>query len=158
MTAHASGWSTLQQVVLGTQLLSTLAMFGLIWFVQLVHYPLFRRIPPDTFVAYETEHANRTGYLAFPLMFAELLSALALLVPRLRPFTIPASQAIAGAALVGVLWASTVFLQIPLHNRLHRAYDPAAIQRLIAGNWLRTAAWTARAVLTISWTLRLLSS
>ena len=155
MTTHAATLSPLQAIVLGTQLVSTLAMFGLIWFVQLVHYPLFQRIPPDAFIAYETEHANRTGFIAFPLMFAELLSALALLAPTLRPAAIPFAQALCGAALVGLLWASTVFVQIPLHNRLHQAHNPAIIQRLIASNWLRTAAWTARAILVILWTTNL---
>ncbi|HLI76284.1 MAG TPA: hypothetical protein VKV02_05005 [Acidobacteriaceae bacterium] len=152
MPAMHAALTTPQAIVLGTQLVSTLTMFGLIWFVQLVHYPLFLRVPPEAFIAYETEHANRTGVLVFPFMLAELLSALALLIPKLRPATIPASQALIGAALVGVLWASTVFVQIPLHNRLHQAHNPATIRRLINSNWLRTAAWTARTTLLVTWT------
>ena len=147
--------ATRQLAVLTTQLISTLALLGLIWFVQLVHYPLFQRVPPAAFVAYETEHADRISYLVFPLMFAELLSALALLLPGIRPPQISLSRALVGATMVGLIWASTVFLQIPLHNRLHQGYDAPTIQRLVATNWLRTSIWSARAALVLYWFLHL---
>ena len=140
-----------QRTVLGTQLLSTLALFGLIWFVQLVHYPLFLRIAPADFPAFEAEHATRTGWIAGPLMVAEFLSALLLLLRSVRPAQIPAAQAWLGAALVGILWLSTFFVQVPLHNQLHQGFQPAVIQRLVATNWLRTAAWTVRAALIVFW-------
>ncbi len=133
------------------QLLATLAMFGLIWFVQIVHYPLFLMVPAGQFPAYEAAHANRTGYVVGPLMLAELAAAGLLLLPGWRPSAIPAAEAWAGAALVGVIWLSTGLVQVPLHNRLHVAYSAELIRRLVATNWIRTAAWTARAVLLVRW-------
>ena len=147
--------SPLTETIFAAQILSTLALFGLIWLVQIVHYPLFLRLAPATFAAHEAEHATRTGYVAAPLMLAELVSSLLLLNPHLRPPQISSTQAILGATLVAILWASTFFLQIPLHNRLHRGYDRHTIQRLITTNWLRTAAWTARAALALHWILNL---
>lgn len=145
----------LRRGVFGAQLASTLAMFGLIWFVQLVHYPLFLRADPHTFAAFEAEHATRTGWIAAPLMVTELLSSLCLLRGSLRPESVSRNEALLGLALVAVLWGSTVFLQIPLHNQLHRGYDRPAIQRLVAGNWVRTIAWTLRAILITLWAARL---
>lgn len=134
---------------------STLAMTGLIWFVQRVHYPLFLRADPATFVAFETEHANRVTAIAFPLMSVELGTGVLMLWPHLRPGPIPQSQALLALALTLLTWASTVFLQIPLHNRLHRGFSRRTIERLVATNWLRTAAWTAHALLFGLWFMHL---
>ncbi len=139
------------RVLFLTQALTTLAMFGLIWFVQVVHYPLFLTIGESGFLAYETNHATRTGWIAAPLMTAELLSALLLLLPQLRPVFISRSSAEFGAWLVVLLWLSTGLLQVPLHNRLHRKHHLATIRKLIHSNWLRTVLWTARAGLILAW-------
>ena len=133
------------------QLASTLAMFGLIWFVQVVHYPLFAAVGPEHFPAYEAAHANRTTYVVAPLMLLELGTALALLLPSLRPASVSRESAWLGAALVGLIWASTAFVQVPLHNRLHAGYSAEVIGRLVTTNWVRTAAWTWRAGLVLGW-------
>ncbi len=138
-------------------LFSTFALFGLIWFVQIVHYPLHRLVAPAEFPRYEAEHADRTGYVAAPLMILELGTALALLLPRWRPAFIPARDAWLGAALVALLWLTTFAIQVPLHNRLHRAHNPAAIARLIRTNWIRTLLWSARSVLLLLWLGRALA-
>ena len=47
------------------------------------------------------------------------------------------------AALVAVAWVATFALAVPLHDRLQAAGpDPALFGRLVATNWVRTAAWT----------------
>ncbi len=142
------------RLLLTLQIGSTLALFGLIWFVQIVHYPLHALVGPAEFPRYEAEHANRTGYVAAPLMLLELATAAALLIPRYRPATIPATQAWLGLALVAGLWLCTFLIQVPLHNRLHHTHDRKAIHQLIRTNWLRTALWTARTVLVLGWMAR----
>ncbi len=149
---------TSAHVIFVVQCASTLGLVGLIWFVQVVHYPLFQRIRPADFVPYEAEHATRTGYVVAPLMLAELLSASLFLLHRFRPLGISTAEARLGAALVSLIWCSTAFLQIPLHNKLHRGFDRVSIQRLITSNWIRTTAWTARAILISSWLFGLLRS
>ncbi len=139
------------RLLLPLQVLSTLAMFGLIWFVQVVHYPLFLQVGVENFPAYEAAHADRTTYVVAPLMLIELATAGLLLLPGLRPGMISAWQAWAGAALVGVIWLSTAFLQVPLHNQLHAGYSADVIGKLVATNWIRTIAWSARAVLVLRW-------
>ena len=133
------------------QLSSTLALFGLIWFVQIVHYPLHALVSPADFPHYEAEHARRTGYVAAPLMILELATAAAMLLPHLRPSHIPATQAWLGFGLVALLWLSTFAVQVPLHNRLHRAHDLGAIHQLIRTNLVRTLLWSLRAALVLYW-------
>jgi hypothetical protein len=133
------------------QYAATLFMTGLIWFVQIVHYPLFGTIhantSPDVFRTYENRHANRTGWVVFPPMAVELLTAFAALLPGLRPTFFSQPAATASAIMVVLIWASTGLLQVPLHNRLAAHPSALTIHHLVRSNWLRTALWSARAIL-----------
>ena len=141
-------------IVLLLQLLTTLAMFGLIWFVQVVHYPLFVRVGEPGFCDYAGLHATRTTYVVAPLMLVELVTAGCLLFPAFRLPAIASSQAWAGAVLVAIIWVSTALLQVPLHNRLQVAFSREDAGRLAATNWIRTVGWTLRAGLVLYWVWR----
>ena len=127
---------------------ATWAMTGLIWFVQVVHYPLLSRLGEAYFLPYHRAHCERTGLVVGPLMLVELGTAVVLawlLVTTPGPAR---TAAWAGLGLLGILWASTALVQIPQHNRLAAlGPDPATLAALVRGNWRRTAAWTLRAVL-----------
>ncbi len=133
--------------ILLIQVASTLAMVGLIWFVQIVHYPLYSRVGEAAFARYEAEHNRLTSWVVVPLMLAELATALLLL--GWPPAGIAFTPAIIGLVLVLAIWLITFTVQVPQHAALVQAYDPAVQQRLVAGNWLRTVAWTARGLLVL---------
>jgi hypothetical protein len=80
---------------------TTLALCGLIWFVQLVHDLLFALLGRCRFGDYEREHARLTGWVVGPLMIGEKVSALLLLI-----------------------WLSTAGLQVPKHRRLTTGSRP----------------------------------
>ena len=126
---------------------STLAMTGLIWFVQLVHYPLFHYASADDFTAFASAHQRRTTWVVAPLMVLEATTAL-LLAAGLAP---PASRApaLAGLGLLLVIWLSTALIQVPLHRRLLGGYDIHSARRLVRTNWIRTIGWSARSVLVL---------
>lgn len=126
---------------------ATLTMFGVILVVQVVHYPLFGKVGAASFAAYEAGHTRLITYVVFPPMVLELLTALALVV--WRPLGLPGWQVWTGLALVGVIWLSTALLQVPLHQTLGAGFDAAAHRRLVTTNWIRTAAWSARAALVL---------
>jgi hypothetical protein len=128
---------------------ATLAMAGLIWFVQVVHYPLMARVDAAGFAGYERSHARRTTWVVAPLMLVE--AGLALLFVVRPPANVPVAQAWIGVGLVALLWASTAALQVPLHHRLARGFDQEAHRRLVASNWIRTAAWSVRGALALLW-------
>lgn len=123
---------------------ATVAMAGLVWFVQLVHYPLFAHVGRDGFARYELEHTRRTTWLVAPLMLVEAATALALLAAD------PSALTVAGAALLGVVWLSTALVQVPLHGRLERGFDAGAHRRLVRSNAVRTSAWTGRAAIALA--------
>jgi hypothetical protein len=124
---------------------ATWFLCGLIWFVQVVHYPAFCDVGAVAFPPYHARHARRTTAVVVGPMVVELATAL-LLAARPTPWMSPAA-AWGGLALVAVVWASTFALQVPMHRRLGVAFADTAHRRLCATNWIRTAAWTARAIL-----------
>lgn len=128
-------------------LASTLFMAGVIWFVQVVHYPLFARTAATEFPAYELTHTRLTTFVVAPPMLAELASALLLL--WMRPASVSKLQCGIGVALLSVIWLSTFALQVPAHNSLSAGFDPAVHRKLLSTNWLRTAAWTLRGILVL---------
>lgn len=156
---------TPSQIILSAHAGTTLAMTGLIWFVQIVHYPLFRLVPPSTpplardaertpdarlartlhVRRYERAHQRRTTLVVAPLMLVELACAILIFTLSLAP---TAQSALALALLVAI-WLSTGLVQVPLHIRLERAYDDALVRRLVLTNWARTILWTIRAMLAI---------
>jgi hypothetical protein len=121
------------------------ALAGLIWTIQLVHYPLFARVGAADWTAYEAEHQRRITWLAAPLMLLDVGLAAALVLAG-GPF---AGLRWAALALAVATYAATGLVFSPLHGRLGRAHDPALIARLVAWNRWRTAAWTARTALAI---------
>lgn len=138
-----------------THLAVTLVMTGVIWVVQLVHYPLFAGVGAGGFTAYAAAHQTRITWIVGPLMLAELGTAVAL-VAGLAPAEVPPWMTWTGLALVGVVWASTAFLQVPAHAALGAGFDAEVHARLVASNWIRTAAWTLRAGLVLWMTALLL--
>lgn len=130
--------------------LVTVMLAGLIWTIQVVHYPLFAKVGEADWVAYERSHQARITVIVAPLMLTELVTAALLLWPLLSATTGRVNWLpVAGAVLVAVIWASTIFVQVPLHGRLEQRFDAAAIARLVSTNWIRTIAWTLRALIAL---------
>jgi hypothetical protein len=127
---------------------ATLFMTGVIWFVQIVHYPLFDRVGRDGFAEYEAEHARRTTWVVAPVMLVE--AAAAVLLVATRPADLPASWVWTGLALLAGIWLSTAVLQVPRHAALSAGFDAAALRMLVGSNWIRTAAWSVRGGLALA--------
>ncbi len=140
--------------VLLLNLASTGVMIGVIWFVQVVHYPLFGGVGRDGWTDYAAAHGRRTTLVVGLPMLVELATGV-LLVLRPPP-GIPPAVLWAGLALIGVVWASTGLLQVPRHRVLGDGWDPAAHRALVAGNWVRVVAWTLRGMLVLWILARLL--
>jgi hypothetical protein len=129
-------------LVILANLVATGFMTGVIWFVQIVHYPLMAGWPHDDFGAWAAVNMDRTGWVVMPVMLVEGAAAAALLVRW--PKRVPAWLPWLAAALLAGVWASTFLLQVPCHDRLALGWDEQAHARLVATNWIRTLLWTAR--------------
>ncbi|NNC80446.1 MAG: hypothetical protein HKN94_09875 [Acidimicrobiales bacterium] len=126
-------------------IISTVAawgMVGVIWTMQLVHYPMLAAISELLPGTAAQRHQRNVTWVVGPLMAAEGVTSLILLFDR--PDTMSALAAWTAAILLGVALLSTVLLQVPLHGRLAEGHDADAARKLITTNWIRTVAWTAR--------------
>ncbi len=128
-------------------LASTLFMIGVIWFVQIIHYPLFSSVGSAEFPAYEKAHTKRTAWVVAPPMLVELGTATLLLL--FRPASISLEEALLGWVLLVIIWVSTYRLQIPDHERLTTGFDHRVHRHLVMSNWIRTVAWSARGLLVM---------
>ncbi len=138
------------KTLLFINLAATLFMTGLIWMVQVVHYPLFADVGTEEFGAYHRAHNRLITLVVFPAMVVELVTAI-LLVTRMPEGT-PTALAWVGLALVALIWLSTVFVQVPHHSQLASGFSESIHRSLVAGNWIRTAAWSVRSVV-VFWLL-----
>ena len=138
-------------VLLTAHLVATVAMVGLIWFVQVVHYPLFTAVGREQFVAYEDAHRRLTAYVVGPFMAVEGVTAL--WIAAAPPPGVTRLAAFAGLLLLAVIHASTVFLQVPAHMALSEQFDATTARRLVGTNWIRTVGWSARGLLAAGMTV-----
>lgn len=133
------------KTVLLVHLVATAFMTGLIWYVQVVHYPLMAGWPHDDFGRWEASHRERTAAVVIPGMLLE--GATAAWLGIRPPRRVPPWLFAAGAAALVCIWASTFFLQVPAHGMLTLGWDADVHARLVATNWIRTALWSMRLVL-----------
>jgi hypothetical protein len=115
------------------------AMVGLIWTIQVVHYPMLLDVGEAAFRRCHDRHMARILWLVGPLMLAEAASATGLLYWGERTIGFLLSL-----GLLAVAWGCTALVQVPLHQQLEAGYDPGLIRRLVRTNSWRTAAWTLR--------------
>ena len=129
----------------------TLYMTGFIWFVQIVHYPLKVFISEEDWIIYERMHTRKTLFVTLPFMLIELASLVYITVISENPFS---WEMIIFQVCTAIVWISTLGIQVPIHGKLEQEYNLVNVHRLIKTNWIRTIAWSIKAVtLVITWML-----
>ncbi|RME67629.1 MAG: hypothetical protein D6781_12835 [Verrucomicrobia bacterium] len=126
-------------------------MTGVIWFVQIVHYPLMHEVLEPAFRGYENEHVRKARHFLGPIMALELAASIALVA--LRPVWIAPAIAWGLLLLLLLIWASTFLIQGPCHKTLLNGFKPSTHSRLVTTNWIRTALWSLRTVILTATTI-----
>ncbi|MAF78956.1 MAG: hypothetical protein CME63_16180 [Halobacteriovoraceae bacterium] len=121
-----------------------LVMLGVIWVIQIVHYPSFRFAKLGPFRDFTSFHVKAISSIVIPLMTIELLSGSFLAYKSPRPLIL------LNFTLILLTWLSTFILSVPLHNKLSQDFDLKNIEKLVLTNWPRTLMWTIRSVILIS--------
>jgi hypothetical protein len=119
-------------------------MTGLIWIIQLIHYPSFLYIDKEKSSKFTILHQIRISYIVAPMMLIEFFTA-GYLVYVSEPVSFMTFN------LLGVIaiWLSTFLLSVPLHLKISEKFDSELVKRLIHTNWPRTILWTARSLMLI---------
>ncbi|WKN40851.1 hypothetical protein [Tunicatimonas pelagia] len=135
-------------------LLVTAALTGLIWVVQLVHYPGFRYIDHTQFNDFQRHHMQSISYIVAPLMLAEVAFTVWLQIEFWNKSEV--YLATIASVLLMVVWVVTFSISAPIHGKLATdGYDRQLINKLVSTNWIRTFAWSARAGILVIISLRL---
>lgn len=119
---------------------ATWYMVGIIWIVQLVHYPFFQFLPNEGFQAAMVFHQRRISIAVIPGMLLELLSLPALLL-------LPWGLALILFIALALIWLTTFLVQVPLHHQLLKSRHSETISKLVSSNWIRTGLWSLRGLL-----------
>ena len=131
-------------LLLALHLFATLTLVGLIWIVQVVHYPLFAFVKAEDFARYHREHVRRITWVVCPLMFLELGTGVLVVATGVAT---PLWLGWLMLALLCSNWVSTAVFQVPCHERLRKGFDADTHRRLVRTNVWRTFAWSVRGVL-----------
>ena len=113
---------------------------GVVWVIQLTHYPAFSFISEKDFAKFHTRHTAVMGGIVGPVMIVEILTAFILCHSY-------SSIWLFNLGGVVIIWLSTFLWSVPSHARLSRGQDLVEIKKLVRSNWLRTVIWTVRSVL-----------
>lgn len=129
-------------------LAATWFLAGLIWTIQVVHYPSFDSIDQQRYTSFQAAHMTKMGSLVGPPWLIEGLTVLALFLTA--PSNAILVLTIFGGLLELVVIAVTLRSSIPAHEALTAGFDRTAHTRLLSTNWIRTWAWTLRGVIAVT--------
>lgn len=124
-------------------LIITAMLVGLIWVIQVVHYPAFKFVDPQHFTLSSKVHMFRITLIVGPLMIIEILAASLLLLDNFSDL------AIINLGLLALIWIVTAFFSVPCHLDLHKCKNLEVINKLVLTNWMRTILWSAKLLVAI---------
>ena len=131
-------------LLLKVNFISTSVMVGVIWVIQLLHYPSFHFINENKYIEFQHFHMRRISFIVIPVMLIELASAL------LLSYFFRSSLTIILLALLLGIWGITFIFFTNMHQKLTNGYDPSIVDRLVQINWSRTALWSLRLTILLS--------
>mgnify|MGYP000014267018 CR=1 FL=1 len=125
-------------------LLFDFGLVVLIWLVQLVVYPSFKKYSKNNLIDWHTVYVKRIAIIVGPLMIGQLIISGWLLYQQ------QSSSALIIFLLVLLLWGSTFTHFAPLHQRISNgSFDSSMLDKLEKRNWIRTVLWTLIFILGI---------
>ena len=122
----------------------TFILTGLIWVIQLVHYPMFQFLDLKNYSKAMQFHQQRISLIVMPLMLFELISGVYL--AHAQWATLSGFHAINIAFLL-IIWVHTFGLMVPFHQTMSIQLNTSLLQKTLQHHWIRTLAWSAKSVL-----------
>ena len=124
-------------------LIATSVMVGVIWVIQLVHYPSFHFIELNQYTTFQRFHMSRISYVVIPAMLTELFTLILIIISMDQIDTL----VLASAILLIFIWLITAVFFSGVHQKLTLGYDQTVVDKLVKLNWGRTLLWTLRLLL-----------
>ena len=130
-------------------LIATSVMVGVIWIIQLVHYPSFHFIELNQYTTFQRFHMSRISYVVIPAMLTELFTLILIIISMDQVDPIILTSAL----LLTVIWLMTAVFFSGVHQKLTLGYDQTVVDKLVKLNWGRTLLWTLRLFLISAYAL-----
>ena len=124
-------------------LTATSVMVGVIWVIQLVHYPSFHFVKLKQYTSFQRFHMSRISYVVIPAMLTELFTLILIIISMDQIDTL----VLASAILLIFIWLMTAVFFSGVHQKLTLGYDQTVVDKLVKLNWGRTLLWTLRLLL-----------
>ena len=124
-------------------LIATSVMVGVIWVIQLVHYPSFHFVELKQYTAFQRFHMARIFYVVIPAMLTELFTLILIVISMDKIDTL----VVVSAILLIFIWLMTAVFFSGVHQKLTLGYDQTVVDKLVKLNWGRTLLWTMRLLL-----------
>ena len=118
-------------------------MVGIIWVIQLLHYPTFHFIKESGYEEFQHFHMQRISFIVIPVMITELLSGFMLV------YYFRSNLLIFCLIILLVIWLITFIFFTKLHQILLGGYDKIIVDKLVQINWSRTVLWSLRLIILI---------
>jgi len=131
------------------QLALSAYLAGLIWTVQCGVYPSFVLMNPDHFQRFHSRYTVHITWIVGPVMLLETALCAIWAAEAWVGSYIPSWIGFSQLALSLVALASTFFVQVPKHRDLSRGWSLEVATSLVRSNWIRTAAWTLKLLLSL---------
>lgn len=135
------------QVVLSIQTALTFMMVGVMWFMQIVHYPLYKKIK-EGFGDYERTYLRRSSLLLAPLMLGEAVTALLLI--GLTKSSVTTRLAALNLIFLTIIWIATLLFQVVQQQKLAVRFSAHIHHALLGTNWIRVTLWSLRGLILIA--------
>ena len=132
-----------EQSMLAMHLALASIMVGVIWVIQLVHYPSFRFTDREKYVSFQIFHMRKISFIVMPVMVLELLSGLLLVLYHSNHESLLRISFI----LLLIIWLVTALFFAQIHQKLSKGYDETLVRKLVSFNWIRTLLWTIRTII-----------
>ena len=123
--------------------LSTSLMVGIIWVIQLLHYPAFNFIKESDYVEFQHFHMQRISFIVVPVMILELFSAFMLV------YYLQSNLLTLCLIILLFIWLITFVFFTKLHQSLLGGYNKTIVDKLVKINWSRTILWSLRLIILI---------
>ncbi|MBS1969550.1 MAG: hypothetical protein JSU04_04560 [Bdellovibrionales bacterium] len=117
---------------------SAFYMTGVIWFAQVIQYPLLRLVDKDRYKEYYDIHLSRIVRIVLPVIVLQLATAAYLFFDAHYPLWF------SGALLTYSIFnfCYTAYISVSIYREMAFAYSDELIERLLGHNWVRTIVWT----------------
>ncbi len=125
----------MEQLFLKINIYSNIYLIAISVMVQLIIYPSFKNYDNSNFRSFHSSYTKKMFFIVGPIMIIELLSTLYLIIKN--TFLFPST-------IVALIWLTTFFLIVPVHNSLNSAFSIRAHKKLLRLNVVRTSFWVLK--------------